>query len=146
MYTTEPMYTTWNTLSETPTKVTRGYSEKYDDIVTNTGKKYFLGVVTNASDEVTNAYACAVKDGVPFCIEGTSDGSKYNTNSSLINGSSLWNGSCTVNVSEGSTYCGPQDGISLTVGSDSLGSVVSGVSIDNNCKVTLEGLFECNEG
>ena len=30
------------------------------------GKNYFLGVKLNSSNQATNAYACGVKDNIPF--------------------------------------------------------------------------------
>ena len=123
IYSTTQMWTTWNTESETPTQITSGYSENYNDIVTSSGKNYFLGVVTNNNNEVTNDYACGIKDGTPFCIEGTNDGSKYTANQGLINGASLWNNTCNIQTGKGSvevTICGPWDdtSVSAAAGSD----------------------------
>ena len=145
IYSTTQMWTTWNTNSQTPTQITSGYSENYNDIVTSSGKNYFLGVVTNNNNEVTNAYACGIKDGTPFCIEGTSDGSKYTANQGLINGVNLWNNTCTVDTSEGLTVCGPWDNTSLSADAYSYGGVLAGVSDDVACSVAPIGFFGCVE-
>ena len=96
------MYATWNTQSQTPTVVDPStLSNNYEDVVTSSGNNIFLGVKLNNSNQITNAYACGLKDGVtPFCIEGTVDGSKYNDNVTLLQSSSLWNGECTSDTSD----------------------------------------------
>ena len=63
----------------------------YNELINVTGKNYFLGVKLNSSNQVTNAYVCGVKDDVPFCIEGTSDGSTYNDSKILLQGADLYN-------------------------------------------------------
>ena len=141
IYTTESLWTTWNTNSQSPTVLTSGYSTNYNDIVTNSGKNYFLGVVTNASNQITNAYACGVKDNVPFCIEGTSDGSKYTANQTLINGANLWNNTCTVESIH--IECGSWDGNSFFALAHSYGYVEAGVSDDFLCYVSLDGEVYC---
>ncbi len=140
-----PMYTTWNTESETPTEITSGYSENYNDIVTSSGKNYFLGVVTNAYNQITNAYACGIYNGItPFCIEGTSDGSKYNSNTALVNGSSLWNNTCT--VESGYTECEPSDDNTISAITISYGFTGVGVSTRNNyCFAASSGTVNCIE-
>ena len=146
IYTTDSLWTTWNTASETPTEITSGYSENYNDIVTSSGKNYFLGVKLNSNNEVTNAYVCGVKEGVPFCIEGTSDGSKNSANQTLLQGANLYNNSCIVDTSEGDTKCGPWDN-SGPVSADVvfLGSVEAGVGDGDLCQVASYGLFGCYE-
>ena len=144
IYTTNELLTTWNTESETPTELTSGYSTNYNDIVTSSGKSYFLGVVTNASNQITNAYACGLKGGTtPFCIEGTSDGSNYSSNSSLLNGASLWNNTCTVGAN--STECGSWNGSSVSARAFSGGYVIAGVSRGDYCYVDPDGYAICSE-
>ena len=83
--TEDSYWTTWNTESETPTVLTSNdYEENYQTVITNSGKNYFLGLKLNGSNQITNAYACGVYNSHPFCIEGTSDGSKYSANSSYL--------------------------------------------------------------
>ena len=146
IYTTDSLWTTWNTKSQSPTVLTSGYSTNYNDIVTSSGKNYFLGVVTNASNQITNAYACGIYNGTtPFCIEGTADGANYSSNSSFINGSSLWNNTCTVESYY--TECGfTWDGNSVSADADSLGYVGTGVSYGYRCLVGYDGGVYCGEG
>jgi len=148
IYTTDSLWTTWNMNDETPTELTSGYSTNYNDIVTNSGKNYFLGVVTNASNQITNAYACGIYNGTtPFCIEGTADGANYSSNSSFINGSNLWNNTCTVDISNGYTECGPWDNSgSLSAIAYSHGTVEVGVSYVSFCYVNSSVGVSCYEG
>ena len=148
------MYTTWNTNSETPTQITSGYSENYNDIVTSSGKNYFLGVVTNNNNEVTNAYACGIYNGTtPFCIEGTADGANYSSNSSFINGANLYNNTCTETVEDEGTEneyryseCGPWDNSgSVSAAAYADGIVDAGVGDYDYCYVGLNGDFVCVE-
>jgi len=71
-------------------------------------KNHFLGVIVD-NNTITRAFACGIKgadvdtdtlevivdpgvnDGTPFCIEGTTDGSKHRQNIDLITGPTLWN-------------------------------------------------------
>ena len=149
-----PMYTTWNMagydsvndveIPETPTVLTTGLYDNYEELIATTGKNYFLGVKLNNNSEVTNAYACGVKDGTPFCIEGTSDGSKNADNQALLQGADLWNNTCTV----GSNYteCGPWDNSgSLSADTFSHGYVRAGVGFGDQCDVGDDGYFMCYE-
>ena len=151
IYSTDDMWATWNTESETPTQITSGYSENYNDIVTSSGKNYFLGVVTNNNNEVTNVYACGVKDGTPFCIEGTSDGNKYTANQGLINGANLWNNTCSLHPDSETGYgydevqCGPWDNTSVSASLDSDGFVNAGVRSSGDCHADSSGYFTCIE-
>ena len=147
IYTTNTLWTTWNTENAIPTEITSGLYDNYEELIETTGKNYFLGVKLNNNNEVTNAYACGVKDNVPFCIEGTIDGSKYNVNLSLINGSRLWNNTCTEETGKGttSTTCGFEDGSSFSAYSHSDGTVGVGIDVDNDCTVVSWGIFFCDE-
>ena len=153
MYTTNENFATWNNQSETPTQITSGLYDNYEELIATTGKNYFLGVKLNSNNEVTNAYACGVKDGNPFCIEGYSDNSKYNANKTLLNGVNLYNNTCTETVSyEGTeneyrySVCGPRDNSgSLSAGADSYGNVDAGVSHYDYCSVGPNGYFACSE-
>ena len=148
-------WTTWNmggydetndeSYALTPTQITSGLYDNYEELIEATGKNYFLGVKLNSNNEVTNAYACGVKDNVPFCIEGTSDGSKYSANSSLINGANLWNNTCTVESSY--TECGQWNNsgsLSAYAFSDGNGRVGVGNGYVA-CEVGPDGLFRCFE-
>ena len=148
MYSTIPMYTSWNTQSQTPTELTSGLSDSYLDVVNTSGKNYFLGVKLNGSNQVTNAYVCGLYNGTkPFCIEGISDGTNYSSNSSYINSSSLWNNTCTVgNVGLENEYIQCDSGGGMpSAGTDLTGYVSVSISHTNGCAVYGDGEFECFE-
>jgi len=163
MYTKNTNFTTWNRgiwdytnsefVHQTPTQITSGLYDNYEELIGTTGKNYFLGVKLNNNNEVTNAYACGVKDGTPFCIEGYSDNSKYNANKTLLNGANLYNNTCTETVEDEGTEneyryseCGPWDNSgSLSAGAYSNGHAEAGVGFDDFCEVYPDGLFACRE-
>ena len=139
-------WTMWNDVNETPTVITSGLYDNYEELIGTINKNYFLGVKLNSNNEVTNAYVCAVKDAVPFCIEGTNDGSKYTENQTLLQEADLWNNSCTVDTSEGSTTCGPWDDSGpISVEAYSNGFVFNGVGDADYCEVSPNGFFICSE-
>ena len=158
------MHTTWNmegwddeneeAIPVTPTDITDfegEYSTNYNDIVSSSGKNYFLGVITNGSNQITRAFACGLKDNsTPFCIEGDADGTNYGINSSFINGPSLWNNTCTAGSalydnSINTTDCGSLDGSSVSASAFSDGGVYAGVSDVGTCWVSPEGMFVCSD-
>ena len=143
--TSESMFTTWNTTGKTPTQLTSGYSTNYNDIVEQSGKNYFLGVITNGSNQIERAFVCGIKDDNPFCIEGTSDESKYNNNSSLINGANLWANTCSVDSDPSYPYteCGSWDDSFILANAYSNGYVEVGVDYDDYCNVSPNGELEC---
>ena len=148
-YTSEEtgLYTTWNTSGEQPSVLTTELSDNYLDVVEASGKDYFLGVETNSSNQVTNAYACGIKNDVPFCIEGTPDGANYTDNQTLLQGLDLWNNTCTVETS--STSCGPWDNSGvISADASSNGRVNVGLSHNirigmYHCMVNIAGFFGC---
>ena len=144
MYPTSVTLAVWNTYSETPTQITSGLYDNYEELLETTGKNYFLGVKLNNNNEVTNAYACGVKEGVPFCIEGTVDGSRYTDNQILLQGVDLWNNSCNANPSY--TECGPwnNSGI-LSAFASNDGGARTGVSSSLECHIYSSGSFWCYE-
>ena len=150
-------WTTWNQgiwdntnskyVRQIPTQITSGLYDNYEELMATTGKSYFLGVKLNNNNEVTNAYACGVKDGVPFCIEGTSDGSKYTANQTLLQGANLYNNSCSV-IGYGYDYvqCESLDNSgSLSASAYSRGLVLAGVGDSDYCSVGPSGAFGCYE-
>ena len=160
------LWTTWNmggsnqTTGDpepiTPTQITSGIYDNYEELIVTTGKNYFLGVKLNNNNEVTNAYACGVKDNVPFCIEGklhsglggTEAETTYAINQSILQGANLYNNTCTVsgNTTSGFTQCGPWDNSgSLSTHADSNGFVGAGVSTNDYCGVNDDGSFGCSE-
>ena len=149
MYENIAMYTTWNDQDDTPTQITSGLYDNYEELIESTGKNYFLGVKLNSNNEVTNAYACGVKDNVPFCIEGNlfyapETVAIYTASKSLLQGTNLYNNTCL----SGDNYieCGPWDKSGpLSVLVESYGNVEVGIGINNNCAVYNSGRLECVE-
>ena len=85
----------------------------YTELVATKNKNYFLGFKFDGSGNITNAYACGIKGtdmvnneeqvpgvnaGTAFCIEGSTDGSSYSANSTLLSDSTtgIWQGRCGV--------------------------------------------------
>lgn len=147
------IWTTWNEQNQTPTVLTDGLYDNYEELIGTTNKNYFLGVKLNNNNEVTNAYACGVKDNVPFCIEGTlpedpETASTYARNKALLQGTNLYNNTCT----EGMEYedelveCGPwDDSGSLSARTRSDGYVDTGVGVHYGCNVGSRGSLLCYE-
>ena len=143
MYSTNTMYTTWNTSNKMPTKITSGLYDNYEELIETTGENYFLGVKLNSNNQVTNAYVCGIKDNVPFCIEGTKDGSKYAANQRILQGASLWNNTCT--IKEYCIECGPFDFSNiLSAGTYSIGIVNVFLTDEDGCIVLHDGEFHCS--
>lgn len=100
MYTTTAYnYGTSGTLVE---NIAESYSEDYRTAITST-RKYFIGF-TISNNRINKAYACGVKEDVPFCIEGPSDATILANNIQLLQSSNLYNNSCTV-TNETSAVC-----------------------------------------
>lgn len=147
IYSTNTMYTTWNTSNQTPTVLTSGLLDSYIDVVESSSKNYFLGVKLNSNNEVTNAYSCGIKDDVPFCIEGYSGEMRYTSNKTLLNGTSLWNGACTSrNIDTHTSFnCGSWNNNSISATTDSLGVAYVGIDYSKACYVYPYGQFNCFE-
>ncbi len=108
------IYTTWNTLNHTPTVLTSGLSDDYRDVVTSSGKNHFLGVTLNDDNQVTRAFVCGIYDYVPYCIEGTSDGSKNESNKTILEEVFIWNETRNIDgyiCTSGDNYSMDCDGI-----------------------------------
>ena len=78
------IWTAWNSDGKTPTKITSKLSDSYLDVTKSSGKRYFLGVKLNEENEIINIYGCGIQKEVPFCVEATSDGSKYENNKQVL--------------------------------------------------------------
>lgn len=138
-------YTTWNTGNYTPTQITTGLYDNYEELIELTGKNYFLGVILNNNNEVTNTYVCGVKDDVPFCLEGANDESRYIPNRTVLQGADLYNNTCRFEE-EAWTVCGPwDDSGSLSVYAYTNGSLDIGVGDYSFCSVNQYGFFGCFE-
>ena len=113
--------------------------DNWEDVVTGSGKKWFLGVKVNSSTNVVEkAYTCGIKDGVPFCIEGSIYGPTYNANKALLNSASLYNNGCS-DYGSGVTCSG-----SVYAGASSDGNVNVNGS-DSDCRVSNDGRAYCEE-
>ena len=154
IYPESHIYTTWttsivdldNNTVATPTVLTTGYYDKYEELITATGYNYFIGVKLDSDNHVTNIYACGEKNDTPFCIEATSDGSKYNRNNVLLQSSALWNNTCTTSVeNQGtsneleSTSCSNSGSKALIVNNTATGFV----SISNNDDSSVDYGYYC---
>ena len=159
-----PLFTTWNyggtsggyPVPVTPSVITTGLYDNYLDLVNTVGKNYFLGVKLNSSNQATNAYACGVKDNIPFCVEGSLypnlGGNQtpllYASNVALLQSSNLYNNTCvtqTVNLSpteQGEGTSCSSTSISAAVGDFGEVSTISG---NNVCGVAGFGAFGCVE-
>ena len=134
------IYTAWNTENINPTVLTN-ITDNYKDVINTSGKNYFLGVKLNSDNQITNGYACGVKDNVPFCIEGTIDGSKYLSNQAILQSEKLWNNTCDVYYDEPNyTGCSASEFFADT---SSNGGVGTGLSFNINCYVNPNGSLGC---
>lgn len=159
MYSTNTMYTTWNTSNKVPTKITSGLYDNYEELINVTGKNYFIGIKLNSNNQVTNAYACGIKDNVPFCIEGSNgnDLSKYTLNKNVLVSNNLYGNTCdeeaytssdsgneTEFVSADYLSCGSTDDTeSIFANTDSEGHAYVGIDWNHNCSVSPSGYILC---
>ena len=57
----------------------------YTDDYTTLEKNYFLGHVIDDNNYIIKSYACGIENNKAFCLERTSDGSKYSSNVDILN-------------------------------------------------------------
>ena len=167
LYTTTKLYPSTNgyerdasILALTDTK------EDYNDVIEESGKQYFLGVILSDGDHgtVERAFACGIKgeepnQGVPFCIEATSDSSLketvYANNKTLLSDETTgiygpYDSETSLGCREDSTmlYCGGTVYVNAyRVGGSYVyagggGDVIVGVG-GNYCGVNSLGLIKC---
>ena len=126
-------------------------SANHDMAIKATGKKSFLGLKLNNSNQIEKAYACGLYNDVkPYCIEGYLDGTKYADVKTLLQGANLWNNTCDVNTYYEETedeYEVIECELSSGTGGASaytIGSVFTG---DDNgyCSVATNGYVYCEE-
>ena len=131
-YTTDPWY-----YSGTPTTLNSSqYKENYEDVISESGKNYFLGLKLNASGTIERAFACGVENGTPFCLEGTS--SKYSDNVYILN--SIFP-ICDAAASGSEVYC-----YGSSVNADACDNDRVSVYYGNNlCGVDNDGYVRCYE-
>ena len=67
--------------------VLTNYTTDYTTIRTGSGKQRcaFLGFKLDENDKIQRAYACVIYKGVLYALEGTTDGSKYESNKAIMN-------------------------------------------------------------
>ena len=67
--------------------VLTNYTKDYTEIRTGSGKQRgaFLGFKLDENDRIQRAYACVIYKGVLYALEGTTDGSKYESNKAIMN-------------------------------------------------------------
>ena len=153
-YTTTPIYTTWNYMSQTPTTFNNqnDYSVDYRNVINSTGKNYFLGFELNGNNQIDNAYVCGIKGenpniDTPFCIKARNG---YENNKILLNSSSLWNGTCSAeypSAQNPNNLVFNCNGI-ITAHTESSGTVVTQNANDTNniCMANGGGQLVCREG
>lgn len=57
------------------------YESNYTDLELNSAQRnVFLGHILDGNGKIERGFVCAINDGIPFCIEGTKDGSKFSDN------------------------------------------------------------------
>ncbi len=151
-YTKSRFWTTWNTDSQTPSVLTSSdYYENYEDVITGSGKNYFLGLKLNGSNQIEKAYACGLYNGtMPFCIEGYSDGTKYEANKTILQDAGFWNNTCNIEIiDEGTpseyeeTYCAPPTTGLVGANASSDGYVDAVVDGGDYCRVFSSGVVRC---
>ena len=67
--------------------VLTNYTTDYKTIRTGSGRQRcaFLGFKLDENDRIQRAYACVIYKGVLYALEGTTDGSKYDSNKAIMN-------------------------------------------------------------
>ncbi len=107
--------------------------DDYNDVISSTGKNYFLGITINdTTHKIEKAYACGIKGenpnmGIPFCIEGLD--SSFTDDSDMLNNSEtgIWQGNCELN-GNWAVYC--EGDISAALNGD--GAAFVGTDVNNN--------------
>ena len=89
------------------------YTEDY----TTLEKNYFFGHVIDNNNYIIKSYACGIENNKAFCIQSSSDGSKYSSNVDILN--SVFP-SCNVSASSSSSSC---TGTTVRADASSNGSV-----------------------
>ena len=108
-------------------------------------KSVFLGFTETQVGKIDRAFACGIYNGTtPFCVEGTSNGANYSSNKAFINGSSLWDNTCTVTGNPEYIECGPWDRSgALSVNHSSSGFTETGIAHGDSCGVDDIGGVGC---
>ena len=91
----EDLWTIWNTRNETPTVFEEtDYYTNYQDAINASEHGAFIGITLN-NKRADRIFACYAYNDIPLCIEGTADGSKFETNkAAMLQTEEFWNASC----------------------------------------------------
>jgi len=155
-YTDLKYYSDYNNEHSPQTRSTlTGYTNNYTDLkVGGVQRKAFLGHILDENDVILKAYACGIKDGTPFCIEGavadeyspsTESLQVFNTNTTLLQSANLWNNTCefiTGQYDFDSTNCSTE-----TIAAETLANGDTSVTVlyEYGCTVSYNGSVYCNE-
>ena len=124
----------------------------YQDVISESGKDYFLGVKVNPSTNIIEkAYGCAIKGEEPnintlFCIEGSHDGSTYNANRELLvplYGEGAYSPIRGCHDSTSYMDCVSTNHEHIGAYTDEYGNI-SIVGTDGSCGVSSNGQIGCN--
>ena len=155
------IYTTWNTQGKTPTVLDKkSYTRNYKDVVYSNVPETsgfihtdaFVGVILNSSNQIERAFACALVAGSdPYCIEGTSSGSKNNSNKTILQtiynragfSCSASSNNLTCYNTEANNSLGGNLGTVATTFSS--GGVYTGDNGNNMCYVKSDGTVYCDD-
>ena len=148
------LYTTSNTLGQTPSIVTSGLHDSYLDITEDMGKRLFLGLILNENNQITTAYACGIKGEMAYCVEGTQSGAKYTEKKAFLQSENLWNNTCgtymryagTANQFE-SMFCTPSDTITTHFELHSHGCAIAQIrenGVMKTCQSEDNGRVSCS--
>ncbi len=87
-----------------------------------------------------------MKGNIPFCIEGTSDGSKYSSNKALLQSENLWNNTCSIYTTVSETIsCGDwENANTLAAGGNARGNTSVGIIEGQECYTGMNGYFSCD--
>ena len=130
MYTNDFLIPTWS--NDVTSEVTTGLYDNYQDVVEESNKDYFLGVKLNSNNQIIDAYACGIKNDIPFCIQKTSNNSIYTANTKILQ--NVWNNTCTENT--GNVSCNGEDANSIDALNTNSTTVIVGISGVDACAVT----------
>ena len=134
-YTTDTWY-----YSGTPTTLTSAqYKENYEDVISESGKKYFLGLKLNASGTIERAFACGIEGTTPFCLEATTDKSKYSDNVEVLK--TIFPSCRNISDTSHQISCGGYNTVGFATG----GEVTVSGAYGGNCDVHYYGAMSCRE-
>ncbi len=157
IFTTNEYFYSANNYKSSPVSTLTTFEENNETLVddyTTLNKNYFLGFKFDGSGNITNAYACGIKRtdylnneeqnpgvnaGTPFCIEGSTDGSTYQTNKTFLGDSTtgIWRGRC---IDSGSNIVCP--GLVSAYAYDTGYTLVS--NSGGNCFIANHGNADCS--